>query len=181
MLAQFTRLKRYTRFDDFLMLIWAKDQYFILLPGHILYSLGVIRQYRGQIKLLQFCKKKNKQTKTKTKAKQKTKPTDPSCYYNSEKVQFDLSTRYHFIVFEEKVKGQNFGSTGSCKKAPILIAIVSKCLPSKTIQNQNRLPSEMVGYYGCYYGYAAKTVSTRVNQWTFSLHHHVNETYSKLF
>ena len=38
-LAQFTHLKRHTRFDDFVMLVYeAKDQYFILLQCHFLYS-----------------------------------------------------------------------------------------------------------------------------------------------
>ena len=42
----------------------------------------------------------------------KTIPTDSSCYNDSEKVQFDLSSRYRFVVIEEKVKGQVFGSSG---------------------------------------------------------------------
>ena len=37
--------------------------------------------------------------------------TDSSCYNDSEKVKFDLSTMYRFVVIEEKVKGQIFGST----------------------------------------------------------------------
>ena len=39
-------------------------------------------------------------------------PTDSSCYNDSQKVQFDLSTTYRFIVIEEKVRGQIFVSTG---------------------------------------------------------------------
>ena len=42
----------------------------------------------------------------------RTTPTDSSCYNDSEKVKFDLSTTHRFVVIEEKVKGQNFGSTG---------------------------------------------------------------------
>ena len=42
----------------------------------------------------------------------RTIPTDSSCYNDSEKVYFDLSTTYRFVVIEEKVRGQFFGSTG---------------------------------------------------------------------
>ena len=39
-------------------------------------------------------------------------PTDFSYYNDSEKVYFDLSTTYRFVVIEEKVRGQNLGPTG---------------------------------------------------------------------
>ena len=61
-----------------ILLCWygAKDQYFILLPGHILYRKARRLQtslYTGQIqKLLQCC--------------QKNIPTDFSCYNDSEEV-----------------------------------------------------------------------------------------------
>ena len=42
----------------------------------------------------------------------KTIPTDSSCYNDSQNVQFDLSTRYRFIVIIEMVRGQFLGSTG---------------------------------------------------------------------
>ena len=43
----------------------------------------------------------------------KTIPTDSSYNNNdSEKVYFDLSMTYRVVVIEEKVRGQNFGSTG---------------------------------------------------------------------
>ena len=79
---------------------------------------------------------------------------------------------YHFVVFEEKVKGQIFGSTGVKQ-----VKMIQFCWQwsqndhqVNTMKNQNSLPCEML----CYYGYAAKTVS----QWTqiFSLHNHVTET-----
>ena len=38
----------------------------------------------------------------------KTIPTDSSCYNDSEKVYFALSTTYRFVVIEEKVKGHFF-------------------------------------------------------------------------
>ena len=38
--------------------------------------------------------------------------TDSSCYTDSEELQLDLFTTYRFVVIEEKVKGQIFGSTG---------------------------------------------------------------------
>ena len=37
-------------------------------------------------------------------------PTYSSSYNDSGKVKFDLSTTYRFVVIEEKVKGQDFGS-----------------------------------------------------------------------
>ena len=63
----------------------------------------------------------------------RTMPTDSSCYNDSEKVKFDLSTTYPFVVIEGKVKGQIFGSTGvkQVNVNPMLLAIVSKCSFSK--------------------------------------------------
>ena len=42
----------------------------------------------------------------------KTIPTDSSCYNDSEKVSFGLSTMYRFVVIKEMVRGQFFDSTG---------------------------------------------------------------------
>ena len=42
----------------------------------------------------------------------RTIPTHSSCYNDSEKVLFDQSMTYHFVVIEEKARGQIFGSTG---------------------------------------------------------------------
>ena len=58
--------------------------------------------YRGQIqKLLQCCREPYQQI-----------PLVITIYNDSEKVYFDLSTMYRFVVIEGKVKGQICGSTG---------------------------------------------------------------------
>ena len=65
----------------------------------------------------------------------KTIPTYSSCYNDSERVWFDISKTYRFVVIEEKVKCHIFwlyrGQTG--KNVPLLLAMVS--LPAIQIQN----------------------------------------------
>ena len=44
------QVKIHKRFDGLNMLVWAKNQYFVLLPGHILYGVAIWVKmlYRGQ-------------------------------------------------------------------------------------------------------------------------------------
>ena len=70
-----------------------------------------------------------------------TIPTDSSCYNNSDKVSFDLSTTYRFVVIEEKVKCQIFGSTG-VKQVKMLQSCWqwSQNAQVNTMKNQISLP-----------------------------------------
>ena len=98
-----------------------------------------------------------------------------SCYTDSEKVQFDISTTYRFVVTEEKVKGQDFGPTGVKH-----VKILQFCW--QWSQNSHQVKIKLRIVWLCemlrYYGYAAKKVNAMVSQWilTCSLHNHGNET-----
>ena len=94
-LAKFNQLKRNKRFD-FIMLVWVQGSLFHI-PVHKAWE-SQDSLYRAQIqKLLQCCQKLY---------------TNRFLLYDSQKVQFDLSTTYRFIVIEKKVRGQIFVSTG---------------------------------------------------------------------
>ena len=69
-------------------------------------------------------------------------PTDFSCYNDSEKVYFDLSTTYRFVVIKEKVKGQIFGSTGvkQVKMVKFCWQWSQNVHQVNTMKNQNSLP-----------------------------------------
>ena len=87
--ARFTQLKRHTRSGDFVMFCYrVKDQCFILLPCHFLYSKSGGHKILCSGVKFKSCFNVVKNYKI---------PTDSSCYTDSEKwIVWPIYTRYHF-------------------------------------------------------------------------------------
>ena len=103
-LAKFTQLKRNKRFDNFIMLVGVQGSLFhIAARSHPVQEAWGSQDslYRGQIKkLLQCCQKPYQQI--------------PLIITIQKKYSLTYLRRrpYRFVVIEEKVRGQIFGSTG---------------------------------------------------------------------
>ena len=87
------------KFDNFIMFVWVQGS-----PFHI--AAGSLYRKPGGHKFIQGSNSKVASMLSKTIS------TNSSCYNDSEKVLFGFSTTYRFVVIEEKVRSQLFGSTG---------------------------------------------------------------------
>ena len=100
-LAKFNQLKRNKRSDNLIMLVWVQVSLFHIAAGSSCTESPEVTR--------NFVQGSNSKVAS---VLLKAIPTDSSCYNDSEKVKFDLSTTYHFAVIEEKIKGHSFGSKG---------------------------------------------------------------------
>ena len=131
-LRTFTQLKRNKRFDNFIM--------FGMGPRITISYCCRVTSCTGSLGVTRlFVHGSNSKVASML---SRTIPTDSSCYNDSEKVQFDLSTTYRFVVIEGKVKGQFFGSTGvkQAKMVQFCWQWSQSAHLVNTMKNQNSLP-----------------------------------------